>query len=65
MVLRMGWRWERLEAERPGERLVITQARDGKADGDEEGNRSERHLKVELTILENCSGVGSWGEDVS
>lgn len=29
------------------------------------GNRSERHLKVELTILENCSGVGSWGEDVS
>lgn len=39
MVLRMGWRWERLEAERPGERLVITQARDGKADGDEEGEQ--------------------------
>lgn len=26
------------------------------------GTRSERHLKVELVVLENCSGVGRWKE---
>lgn len=26
------------------------------------GNRSERLLKVELIVLENCSGVGQWKE---
>ena len=27
-------------------------------------NRPESYLKMELIVLENCSGIRSWGEDM-